>query len=86
MVEGEDLLGDGVNIAARLKRGMSTPAGTETRHLRKSQPFFNSLLEQQSVQGCWITPTALSTACADRSSCTQRRSESAPRRQSPPDN
>jgi hypothetical protein len=27
----------------------------------KASEFFNSLLEQQSVQGCWITPTALNT-------------------------
>jgi hypothetical protein len=37
VVEGEDLLGDGVNFAARLNGSMSIPAGTERRHLRKSQ-------------------------------------------------
>jgi class 3 adenylate cyclase len=50
VVEDEDLLGDGVNVAARLKGSMSAPVGTESRHLRKASEFFNSLLEQQSVQ------------------------------------
>jgi hypothetical protein len=36
----------GVNVAAHLKRSMSTPAGT----VEKASAFFNSLFEQQSVQ------------------------------------
>jgi hypothetical protein len=61
VVEGEDLLGDGVNFAARLNGSMSTPAGTESRHLRKASEFFSA---------CWS-----SKACRllDHPDCAQPR-------------
>jgi hypothetical protein len=43
VVEDEDLLGDGVNVAARLKRSMSTPEGTDHTTFEKASAFFNSL-------------------------------------------
>jgi hypothetical protein len=38
VVEDEDLLGDGVNVAARLKLSMSTRARTESRHEHNQHP------------------------------------------------
>jgi hypothetical protein len=51
----------------------SSPAGTESRHLRKSQRILRQPVGAAKRAGCWIIPTARSTACADRSSRTQGR-------------
>jgi hypothetical protein len=51
-----------VNFAARLNGSMSTPQARNRATFEKASEFFNSLLEQQNRSGCWIIPTALSTA------------------------
>jgi hypothetical protein len=48
-VEGEDLLGDGINVAAH-EGSMSTHAGTESRHLRKSQRILQQPVGAANVQ------------------------------------
>jgi hypothetical protein len=52
----------------------------------KASEFFQQPVGAAKRAGCWIIPTAPSTAWAGRSSRTQRRSESPPPQQSPPDN
>jgi hypothetical protein len=50
VVEDEDLLGDGVNVAARLKGSMSTRARTQSRHLlQPGKMAFETTLEPEIV-------------------------------------
>jgi hypothetical protein len=84
VVEDEDLLGDGVNVAARLKLSMSTPQAPNHATFEKAREFFDSLLEQQSVQVAGSS--RLRAAPPARIAQAVRKGESPPPQQSSPDN